>query len=72
MQVKYINKSMYGIDKDNEYIVLFKEPSKGIYTYTAHFIYNVTKQEEMDLFMPYASMKSIERNFKYKKWEIEE
>lgn len=71
MQAKYQNKTMNGLTKGHEYIIMLREPSKKIYVYDCHIIFNVTKQEEMDMWMPYASEKSIQRNWKYSKLEFE-
>lgn len=71
MQAKYINKTMNGLTKGHEYVIMFREPSKKIYTYECHIIFDVTKQEEMDKWIPYASEKSIERNWKYDRLEME-
>lgn len=71
MQAKYINKTMNGLTKNHEYVIMLKEPSKRIYVYDCHIIFDATKKEEMDMWISYASEKSIKRNWEYDKLEFE-
>lgn len=72
MQVKYINKSMNGLKNSHEYVVKIFEPKGHNYTYTVHFIFDITDNEEMDKVMNYASEISLRQNFKFNRLELKD
>lgn len=71
MEAKYINKSRNGLKNNHEYVVKFSRPM-GYYVYNAHFIYDITEQEEVDIILNYASEKSIKNNFDIKILRLED
>lgn len=70
MQAKYKNKSRNGLIHGHEYVVMFTKP-KGQYVYDCHVIFDVTKQEEMDLWINYGSEVSIKNNWEFDKLELD-
>lgn len=70
MELKYIGRTRNGLKNNHSYVVKIFPPTKGIYVYTINFIYDITDQEEMDLILNYASMTSIQYNFKFDKIEL--
>lgn len=71
MELKYKNHSRNGLKNNHKYVVKIYPPSKGIYVYNIEFIYDITDQEEMELWLQYASKISINNNFDYEKFETE-
>ena len=72
MEVKYKNRSKNGLINNHEYVVKIYPPKNKVYVYIIHFLFDITKHEEMDLELTYASQISIKHNFEYDKLEIEE
>lgn len=72
MEVKYKNHSRNGLVNNHEYVVKIYPPKNRIYVYNIQFLYDITSQEEMDIYMPYASMISIKNNFDFKELELED
>lgn len=71
MEVRYKNKSRNGLKNNHSYVVNFTKPH-GFYVYDAHFIYDITEQEEMDIVIQYASEISIRNNLQFNgKLELE-
>lgn len=71
MEAKYKNRSRNGLKNNHEYVVKFSKPS-GAYVYDAHFIYDITEKEEIDIVLNYASEKSIKNNFDIKVLRLED
>ena len=71
MQVKYKNKSRNGLKNSHEYIVNITKPSGHYYVYDCHVIFDVTKQEEMDILLNFASEISLRNNFEFDKLEFD-
>lgn len=72
MELKYKNHSRNGLINNHEYVVNIYPPKNKIYVYTIRFLYDITKQEEMNLDLYYASKISIKNNFEFDNLEIEE
>lgn len=70
MQAKYKNKSRNGLKNKHEYIVEFTKPT-GSYVYNCHVIFDITKQEEMDILLNFASEISLRNNFEFEKLELD-
>ena len=70
MQAKYKNKSRNGLKNGHKYVVTFAKPT-GQYVYDCHVIFDATKNEEMDLWINYASEVSIRNNWEFDKLEID-
>ena len=71
MQAKYKNKSRNGLKNGHEYIVNITKPTGHYYVYDCHIIFDVTKHEEMNLWMNYASEISIKNNWEFDKLELD-
>lgn len=71
MKAKYKNKSRNGLRNGHEYIIQISKPTGHYYVYDCHVIFDVTKQEEMNLWMNYASEISIKNNWEFDKLEID-
>ena len=71
MQAKYKNKSRNGLKNGHEYIIQISKPTGHYYVYDCHVIFDVTKQEEMNLWMNYASEISIKNNWEFDKLELD-
>ena len=71
MQAKYKNKSRNGLRNGHEYIIQRSKPTGHYYVYDCHVIFDVTKQEEMNLWMNYASEISIKNNWEFDKLELD-
>ena len=71
MQAKYKNKSRNGLRNRHEYIIQISKPTGHYYVYDCHVIFDVTKQEEMNLWINYASEISIKNNWKFDKLELD-
>ena len=71
MQAKYKNKSRNGLKNGHEYIIQISKPTGHYYVYDCHIIFDVTKQEEMNLWMNYASEISIKNNWEFDKLELD-
>lgn len=65
MEMTYINKSRNGLKNQHKYICKIYPPRHGKYVYDINFIYDCTEDEEVDLFLQWASLISINNNFKY-------
>ena len=70
MQAKYKNRSRNGLKNGHEYIVKFSKPT-GQYVYDCHVIFDVTKQEEIDILLNFASEISLRNNFEFDKLELD-
>lgn len=70
MQAKYKNTTRNGLKNNHEYVLTVTKP-KGQYVYDFHIIFDVTAQEEMDLFINYASLVSIQNNWTIGKLELD-
>ena len=71
MQAKYKNKSRNGLKNGHEYIIKIFKPTGHYYVYDCHVIFDVTKQEEMNLWINYASEISIKNNWEFDKLELD-
>lgn len=71
MQAKYKNKSRNGLRNGHEYIIKISKPTGHYYVYDCHVIFDVTRQEEMDLWTNYASEISIKNNWEFDKLELD-
>lgn len=71
MQAKYKNKSRNGLKNGHEYIIKISKPTGHYYVYDCHVIFDVTQQEEMNLWMNYASEISIKNNWEFDKLELD-
>lgn len=71
MEVIYKNKSRNGLKNNHKYVCKVIPPCHGKYVYDIQFIYDCTDEEEMDLWLQYASEISIKNNFKYERLEID-
>ena len=71
MQAKYKNKSRNGLRNGHEYIIQISKPTGHYYVYDCHVIFDVTRQEEMNLWMNYASEISIKNNWEFDKLELD-
>ena len=71
MQVKYKNKSRNGLKNGHEYIVNITKPNGNYYVYDCHIIFDVTKQEELDILLNFASEISLRNNFEFDKLELD-
>ena len=71
MQAKYKNKSRNGLRNGHEYIIQISKPTGHYYVYDCHVIFDVTKQEEMNLWINYASEISIKNNWAFDKLELD-
>lgn len=71
MQAKYKNKSRNGLKNGHEYIIQISKPTGHYYVYDCHVIFDVTKQEEMNLWINYASEISIKNNWEFDKLELD-
>ena len=71
MQAKYKNKSRNGLRNGHEYIIQISKPTRHYYVYDCHVIFDVTKQEEMNLWINYASEISIKNNWEFDKLELD-
>ena len=71
MQAKYKNKSRNGLRNGHEYIIQISKPTGHYYVYDCHVIFDDTKQEEMNLWMNYASEISIKNNWEFDKLELD-
>ena len=71
MQAKYKNKSRNGLRNGHEYIIKISKPTGHYYVYDCHIIFDVTKQEEMDLWINYASEISVKNNWEFDKLELD-
>ena len=71
MQAKYKNKSRNGLKNGHEYIIQISKPTGHYYVYDCHVIFDVTKQEEMNLWINYASEISVKNNWEFDKLELD-
>lgn len=71
MQAKYIGKTNKWLKHNNEYIVKFTEPKGHCYVYDCHIIFDIKEQEDMDVFLNYASEISIKQNWEYNRLELD-
>ena len=71
MQAKYKNKSRNGLRNGHEYIIKISKPTGNYYVYDCHVIFDVTKKEEMNLWINYASEMSIKNNWEFDKLELD-
>ena len=71
MQAKYKNKSRNGLRNGHEYIIQISKPTGHYYVYDCHVIFDTTKQEEMNLWINYASEISIKNNWEFDKLELD-
>ena len=71
MQAKYKNKSRNGLRNGHEYIIQISKPTGHYYVYDCHVIFDVTKQEEMNLWIYYVSEISIKNNWEFDKLELD-
>lgn len=71
MQAKYKNKSRNGLKNGHEYVIKISKPTGHYYVYDCHVIFDVTKQEETDLLINYASEVSIRNNWIIDKLEFD-
>ena len=71
MQAKYKNKSRNGLRKGHEYIIKISKPTGHYYVYDCHVIFDVTRQEEINLWINYASEISIKNNWEFEKLELD-
>ena len=71
MQAKYKNKSRNGLRNGHEYIIKISQPTGHYYVYDCHVIFDVTKQEELDILLNFASEISLRNNFEFDKLELD-
>ena len=72
MELKYIQRTRNGLKNNHSYVVKIFPPKTRKYVYDVQFLYDITAQEEMDMVMNYASLISLQRNFKFDKLELED
>lgn len=73
MQAKYKNKSRNGLRNGHEYIIKMSKPTGHghYYVYDCHVIFDVTRQEEMDILLNFASEISLRNSFEFDKLELD-
>lgn len=71
MQAKYKNKSRNGLRNGHKYIIKISKPTGHYYVYDCHVIFDVARQEEMDILLNFASEISLRNNFEFDKLELD-
>lgn len=71
MEMTYKNKSRNRLKNNHKYLCDISPPSHGDYTYLVHFYYDCTIEEDVNIWLPYASEISLRNNFEFDRLEIE-
>lgn len=74
--MKYISKHNTSFFKKlttgHEYVIKWREPSGHQYSYIGHIIYDVTTDEDMNVYCSYSNEKSIRRDFEFERLDIDD